>query len=342
MMHNELPGKAVPYKIDAGQGQRYAFGRQLATVIARKEDIGADMAGTILSGAKGERFPLHSHAETHEALYVIEGAISLTLADKIFTLLPGDYVNIPAGAVHGFSYLDHRSKMVSWSFGGNAAILYQAIGESYPGTVYSELLPPVDWSRPIGGVDVEFVNPHTHEAAPSAEKAMNAPGGMVPFVLESGEGERMLAAEQLFTFKGTEDSSNGVFHSLMTEGPIGTMIPKHLHEKVAETFFCLNGGMEMFAGDQLVTLDPGDFVYIPPCTPHAYRLAKNGTRFIGFLTPGFFEHFFRYLCEPFDGYVSPLVPPPFRFDRVVQHLGELDLKILERPGAPPPSAPPSA
>ncbi len=342
MMHNELPGKPVPYKIDAGQGQRYAFGRQLATVIARSEDIGAAMAGTLLTGAKGESFPLHRHAATHEALYVIEGNISLTLADKIFVLLPGDYVNIPAGTVHGFSYLDHRAKMLSWSFGGNAATIYSAIGEAYPGTVYSELLPPVDWSQPLDGVDVAFVNAPSHQAAPSTEKAKKAPGGSVPFVLESGEGERMLAAEQLFTFKGTEDSSSGVFHSLMTEGPTGPMIPKHLHETVAETFFCLNGSMEMFAGDQLITLDPGDFVFIPPRTPHAYRLAKNGTRFIGFLTPGSFEHFFRYLCEPFDGYVSPLLPPPFRFDRVIQHLGELDLKILERPGGPSPGAPPSA
>jgi hypothetical protein len=31
------------------------------------------------------------------------------------------------------------------------------------------------------------------------------------------------------------------------------------------------------------------------------------------------------------------VPPPFRFDRVIQHLGELDLTLLERPGGPPPT-----
>jgi quercetin 2,3-dioxygenase len=99
--------------------------------------------------------------------------------------------------------------------------------------------------------------------------------------------------------------------------------------------------MEMFVGDRYVTLAPGDFLYIPPCTPHSFRLLKHDTRFIGFLTPGYFEMFFRYLCQPFDGYMYPLVPPPFRFDRVIHHLSELDLKLLDRPGGPPPSALPS-
>jgi quercetin 2,3-dioxygenase len=340
MMHNELPGKPSPYKLDAGEGQRFAFGRQLATVIARNEDLGKSMAGTILSGAKAAGFPLHRHASTHEAMYVVEGSISLTLGDKSFVLSPGDYVNIPPGTPHGFSYLDHRGKLLAWTFGGNANTIYSVIGEPYAGTVYSELLAAVDWSRALEGVDVEFMEKAAH--ASSAEKLDHAPEGVLPFVLAAGEGERMLAAEQLYTIMGTEKGSAGMFVSLMTEGPIGPAIPKHLHEKVAETFFCLNGGMEMLVGDQPVTLAPGDFLYIPPCTPHSFRLLKNDTRFLGFLTPGYFAQFFRYLCQPFDGYIYPLVPPPFRFDRVIQHLSELDLKILERPGVPPPSAPPSA
>ena len=342
MMHNELPGVATPYKLDAGEGQRFAFGRQLATVIARPENLGAAMAGTILTGAKGEHFPLHTHLSTHEAIYVVEGAISFTLAEKVFVLSPGDYVSIPAATVHGFSYLDHRGKMLSWTFSGSAHAIYPAIGEPYEGTVYSELLPATDWTQPVDGVDTHFIDMMTHTAVPSAGKVAVAPSGVVPFVLASGEGERGMAGEQLYTLMGLESCSDGVFVSLMTEGPIGPAIPKHLHEKVAETFFCLNGAMEMFAGDQFITLEPGDFLYIPPCTPHSFRLLKNGTRFIGFLTPGYFEHFFRYLCQPFDGYIYPLVPPPFRFDRVIQHLGELDLKILERPGGPPPTAPPIA
>ena len=345
MTINELPGQPTPYKIEAGKGLRFAFGRQLATVIARQKDIGAAMAGTILSGAKGEHFPLHTHNTTHEAMFVIEGAVALTLGDKLYTLAPGDYVNIPAGTVHGFQYLDHRGKIVAWSYNGNGNDVYKAIGQPYDGTVYSESLPAIDWGKPIEGVDIHFVERIAHTATATNDKVLQAPGTVTPFVLGAGEGERMMAGEQLYTLMGTESSSDGVFVSLMTEGPIGPKIPKHMHEKVAETFFCLNGAMEMLAGDQMVTLEPGDFLFIPPCVPHSFQLLKNGTRFMGFLTPGHFETFFRYLCQPFDGYVYPLVPPPFRFDRVMQHIHELDLKILERPagapGGPPPGGAPA-
>ncbi len=338
MRYNELPGTPSPFKLDAGEGLRFAFGRHLATVIARPEDLGVSMAGTILSGGKGAHFPLHRHADTYEALYVMEGSISLTLGDKVFHLLPGDYVNIPPGTAHGFTYLDHRSKLVAWTFGGNANTIYAAIGQSYEGTVYSESIANIDWGKPVAGIDVEFLDHATAGASPSAAKLDLAPEEVAPFVLGESEGERLIAGEQVYTLMGGAQNSNGLFHSVMAEGPKGPMIPKHMHEKVCETFFCLNGGLVMLVGDETVTLAPGDFVYVPAGTPHAYQIVKNDTRFLGFLTPGYFEQFFRYLAQPFEGYIYPLVPPPFRFDRVIQHLGELDLKLLGRPGGPTPPA----
>ena len=338
---NQLPGKPSPYKLEAGEGMRYVIGRHLATVIARAEDLGVAMAGTILSGAKGAHFPLHSHQSTHEAMFVLEGDVSLTLGDKVFELSPGDYVNIPPGTPHAFTYLDHRGKLVAWTFGGNADTLYASLGQPYEGTVYSESSADIDWGCAVDGVDVQFVD-HGSDLVASTAKLEAAPGGAVPFVLRGGEGERMLAGEQLYTLMGMAHNSDGLFHSLMTEGPKGPMIPKHMHEKTCETFFCLSGGMEMLVGDEAISLAPGDFLYIPAGVPHAFQLVKNDTRFMGFLTPGNFEQFFRYLCQPFDGYMYPLVPPPFRFDRVIQHLAELDLKLLGRPGGPPPPPPAAA
>jgi len=146
----------------------------------------------------------------------------------------------------------------------------------------------------------------------------------------------MIAGDQLYTILGNQTHSNGAFIAILTEGPIGPAIPRHQHERVTELFHCLKGRMEMYAGDGYVTLDAGDFLHIPPRTPHSFQLKKHDTRFLGFITPGHFEPFFHYLCEPYEGYRYPLVPPPFRFDRVIQHLAELDLTLLERPAAPLP------
>lgn len=338
MIRNELPAVQAPYKLDAGEGVRYAFGSLLATVIARPEELGQSASGVMLTGAKGVGFPLHRHRATHEALFVVEGAVSLALDDKAFLLTPGDYVNVPPCTAHGYEFLDHRGKLLSWSFGGDAGDAYVRLGKPYPGAVYPESNEPILWTLLDSSVDTELISQDLPRRDQWTAKLATAPDGIVPFVLAAGEGERMIAGDQLYTLLGCQRHSSGVFISLLTEGPIGIPIPRHRHEKVTELFYCLNGEMEMFVEDGFVTLSPGDFLHVPPKTPHSFQLKKHDTRFLGFITPGHFEPFFRYLCLPFDGYRYPLVPPPFRFDRVIQHLSELDLTILERPAGPPPQA----
>jgi quercetin 2,3-dioxygenase len=206
---------------------------------------------------------------------------------------------------------------VAWTFGGNANELYAAVGSPYQGTVYPDQDQPADWGQLTAAVDTEVLQ--SGEAQPG--KALSTfPAGREAFALGPREGERMLAAEQLYTFQGTQAHSDSLFISLLTEGPVGPEIPRHFHDTVTETFFCLHGALEMFVG-----------------TIHSFRLMRNDTRFIGFLSPGKFEAFFRYLCQPYAGAIYPLVPPPFRFDRVLQHMGELDLHLLGRPGGPPPA-----
>jgi len=339
MIRNQMPAAQVPYQLDSGEGLRFSFGSHLATRIAVPEALGQPAAGTVLSGAKGAKFPVHRHARTHEAVYVLEGAVALTLAGQAFLLAPGDYVNIPPGTPHGYEFRDHRGKLLSWTFLGNAAEAYSRLGAPYAGHIYPESTASVDWSLLDASTDTELLDSTSFVDGPWSPKLTTAPQGPVPFVLAAGEGERMIAGDQLYTLLGNQTHSNGVFISLLTEGPAGMPIPRHQHEKVTELFHCLSGQMEMFAGSEFITLHPGDFLHVPPRAPHSFQLTKPDTRFLGFVTPGLFEPFFRYLCSPFDGYRYPLVPPPFRFDRVIQHLAELDLTLLERPGGPPPAAP---
>ncbi len=338
MYKNELPGMQMPYKLDAGEGNRYAFGNHLATRIAAEDQLGRLASGVILTGAKGAAFPMHRHAVTHEALFVLQGVVSLTLAGHAYLLTESDYINIPPGTPHGYEFVDHRGQLLSWTFGGNAAEAYVRLGRPYAGTVYAAGDGSVDWTVLDGSVDTELIAKNGHPSPNWSSKLTIAPEGMHPFVLAASEGERMIAGDQLYTILGNQTHSDGVFIALLTEGPPGPAIPKHRHEQVTELFLCLNGQMEMFVGDGFVTLDPGDFLHVPPKTAHSFQLKKHDTRFLGFITPGHFESFFRYLCEPFDGYRYPLQPPPFRFDRVIQHLAELDLTVLERPGGPPAQA----
>jgi len=205
--------------------------------------------------------------------------------------------------------------------------MYAALGQPSEAVTYSTRAEPPDWNKPLPGLDVEFLS-NEASGITAGEKSRVAPAGVEPYVIPAGEGERMMAGDELFTFLTDQRQSGGKFIVLMTDGPKGDRIPNHMHEKHTETFFCLNGCVSMTAGEEHVSLRPGDFLHVPAGTPHTFQLTGNNTRFIQFHAPGLNEPFFRYMCDPCEEHTFLEPPPPFRFDRVIQHLAELDVKFL--------------
>lgn len=327
MHRNVLPGEQRPYWLESGEGQHYLLGPFLATTIANLQDTGHLMEGVVLIGAKDSVVPLHRHKNSHEAIYIIEGSMRLQLGSKEFELDGGDYASVPPGTAHGFVFTSHRTRLLTWTFGGNGAAMYAALGEPSKATIYSTRVKLPDWTKALPAIDVEFL---FDESSPitEGEKSTVAPADIEPYVIRSGEGERMMAGDTLFTFLTDSRQSGGKFLVLMTEGPKGHRIPNHVHEKHTETFFCLNGSVSMTADEEEVSLQPGDFLHVPAGTPHTFQLTGNNTRFIQFHAPGLNEPFFRYMCDPCEEYTFLEPPPPFRFDRVIEHLAELDVKFL--------------
>jgi quercetin 2,3-dioxygenase len=149
----------------------------------------------------------------------------------------------------------------------------------------------------------------------------------------------MIAGQDLFAFLAHQGNTGGQFISVTTQGPPGDRIPDHFHEKHTETFFCFDGKMTMWADGNEISFFPGDFLHVPAGTVHSYRIDAPFTRFMGVLAPGLFEPFFRIMCDPYDGHIFPLEPKPFRFDRILQHLSELDLKLVGDPTRDPAGRP---
>jgi quercetin 2,3-dioxygenase len=255
------------------------------------------MEGVVLIGAKNSVVPLHRHKSSHEAVYVLEGSTSLRLEDKEFAVEGGDYASVPPGTAHSFAFTSHRTRLLTWAFGDNGAAMYTALGQPSEAVTYSTRAEPPDWKKPLPGVDVEFLLDEPSAITPG-EKTCVAPAGVEPYVIPTGEGERMMAGDELFTFLTGQRQSAGKFIVLMTDGPKGHRIPNHLHEKHTETFFCLNGCVSMTAGEEHLSLRPGDFLHVPAGTPHTFQLTGNNTRFIQFHALGLNEPFFRYMCDP--------------------------------------------
>ncbi|MEV5963058.1 cupin domain-containing protein [Kribbella sp. NPDC051952] len=51
--------------------------------------------------------------------------------------------------------------------------------------------------------------------------------------------------------------------------------PPHQHKEASELFFVLTGSLRVLTGDDLITLDKGDFLVVPPNTPHAFEAAGD-------------------------------------------------------------------
>ena len=67
----------------------------------------------------------------------------------------------------------------------------------------------------------------------------------------------------------------------------------HLHRRCEETFHIQKGSLEFLIGNDVVTLNEGDFVRVPPGMKHGYQnVSGNDVKMLVTFTPGGFEELF--------------------------------------------------
>lgn len=328
-----LPKEKVPYLLRSGEGERYLFGRQVATVLANGKSTGDLFEIVLLSGGKGDAFPLHIHKNTHEGLLVLDGKLELTLDGEHHLLVAGDYANIPAGTPHSYRMHSHRTRLVSYTMKGNVAHMYSVLGTPYDHAEHpphaSEEVSKERFAKAAEAADIIFAEDENPAGAPKLVENTELPAGVVPYVLESGEGDRLLTGDQLHRIVAAQKNTDGQFIVVSSEGSKGDRIVDHYHEHHTETFYCLEGQMTMWADGEEIQLNPGDFLHVPANTVHSYRLDSHYTKMVGVLVPGLFEPFFRTLGDPYEGHIFPSEPQALRFDRVLQNIETLDLKVMK-------------
>lgn len=80
----------------------------------------------------------------------------------------------------------------------------------------------------------------------------------------------------------------------------------HVHSKIEEQFYVIDGEMQLRAGDDLIVGRPGTFVSVPPGTAHAF--ANRGSvpaRMLLVCTPPGLERYFAELAKILTGEVAP-------------------------------------
>jgi quercetin dioxygenase-like cupin family protein len=113
-----------------------------------------------------------------------------------------------------------------------------------------------------------------------------------------GEGERLGVGGSSVTIKATGEDAEGAFYLgevLIEPGFPGP--PPHVHDKLHDMFYVLEGVLTVRVGEETRELAAGSFVCVPPGVVHTFSNPRSEpVRILNMNTPGGWENYMRDLA----------------------------------------------
>ena len=290
-----LPGARRMYMLPNDQGEFHLVGSQVLKRISRSQET-SGVAGvheaTRFSGRTGAAMPRHRHLTSHAALLMFSGELELELDGRRWTLMRGDFANIPAGTPHGWTMRNDRTEFTLFTTGPLAGAAFVAMGTPHNGPVIPTGVPHEipGGKLALGSFagDFQLVAAEAPAGQPVRVTNKELPVTPTPYVIADGGGDRFGGN----VFLARNANTNGQFLFIMTEGGPGGGVGAHFHARHFENFYGFDGETLGWAYGRAVPLHTGDYFQAPPRNLHGFRLNQKYNRFAAFLTPGIFEPFF--------------------------------------------------
>jgi quercetin dioxygenase-like cupin family protein len=152
-----------------------------------------------------------------------------------------------------------------------------------------------------------------------------APSTAVPAAAEmlhrpEGAGEMYLGPGDRYRFLVTGEETGGAYFAMEAFVPPGGGPPPHIHRNEDETFYVVEGTMDILLAGTWVTAAPGDFVNVPRGQVHRFLNTGDAvSRMIVTFTPSGMEDFFR---ETLDRVVDAGRPIPDNIDEIAARYAE--------------------
>ena len=118
-------------------------------------------------------------------------------------------------------------------------------------------------------------------------------------VLQTGEGKTLSLRGTQVAYKAVGDRPGGGPTVLEFIAAPGFSTGDHVHSKIEEIFYVVEGEFQIRAGDRLLAAHAGDFVLVPPGVPHGFG-NPNGSpaKLVILISPaGVHERYFEELSE---------------------------------------------
>lgn len=78
-----------------------------------------------------------------------------------------------------------------------------------------------------------------------------------------------------WSVKVSGEQTDGRLIQVHERDPRGTAPPLHIHRGADETFYVIDGEVTVFVGDERINVGPGDFVFVPMGTAHAFLVTSE-------------------------------------------------------------------
>ena len=108
--------------------------------------------------------------------------------------------------------------------------------------------------------------------------------------------------------------------------------PPHTHSREDESYFILKGSIRYTIGDKRLTVNEGEYVYLPKDVPHSFEILSEQAEMLMWLCPaGLDQWFWENSAPALDGNQLPMPqgpPPSHVIDQFVKSLREYGVEMI--------------
>ena len=119
-----------------------------------------------------------------------------------------------------------------------------------------------------------------------------------PFVISREQADSFWMVDSLWSALAAPHSTGGALTLLDQLMPRRSGPPPHVHPRLHEYFYLLDGEIRFQIGDQIKSAAQGDFVSTPAGTVHGFAVASETSRVLNLYTPGGFIEQISWLGTP--------------------------------------------
>ena len=136
----------------------------------------------------------------------------------------------------------------------------------------------------------------------------------------------------VFHFLAKSEETNGSFSLIKITVQRGAEPPAHTHSRKDESYFILRGSIRYTIGEDQITVNEGEYVYLPKDLPHSFQILSNQAEVLMWISPGGLDEWFWDNSVPApEGKPLPIAnepPPPAVIEDFVTSLGTYGVTMM--------------